>query len=140
MRFFIDTSIFVDTLRLDVVPASKSLFENLDGENEGFTSTIAVAELSVGAHLSSESNALEKTVDLLSLVSIIDLDRDIAMEAGKIYSGLVKKGSRIELNDCLIAATCLSRGVSDLVTRNTNHFERIEGINAITPEELGFKV
>ncbi|MEE8403727.1 MAG: type II toxin-antitoxin system VapC family toxin [Candidatus Hydrothermarchaeaceae archaeon] len=140
MRFFIDTSIFVDTLRLDVVPASKSLFECLDGENEGFTSTIAVAELSVGAYLSSESNALEKTVDLLSLVSIIDLDREIAMEAGKIYSGLVKKGSRIELNDCLIAATCLSLGVSDVVTRNTNHFERIGGINAITPEELEFKV
>lgn len=139
MKFFIDTSIFVDTLRLDVVPASKSLFESLDRENEGFTSTITVAELSVGAHLAPKHNALEKTMELLSLVSIIDLDREIAMEGGKIYSSLVKKGAQIELNDCLIAATSLSLGVSDLVTRNTNHFERIEAINAITPEDLGFE-
>ncbi len=139
MRFFIDTSIFVDTLRLDVVPASKSLFESLDGENEGFTSTITVAELSVGAHLAPKHNALEKTMGLLSLASIIDLDREIAMEGGKIYSSLVKNGVQIELNDCLIAATSLSLGVSDLVTRNTNHFERIDDINAITPEDLGFE-
>lgn len=139
MRFFIDTSIFVDTLRSDVVPASKSLLESLDRENKGFTSSITVAELSVGAHLAPKSNALEKTVELLSLVSIINLDTEIAMGGGKIYSGLVKKGTQIELNDCLIAAASLSLGVSDLVTRNINHFERIEGINAVTPEELGFK-
>jgi tRNA(fMet)-specific endonuclease VapC len=139
MKFFIDTSIFVDTLRSDVVPASKSLFESLDGENRGFTSSITVAELSVGAHLAPKDDALEKTLELLSLVSILDLDRDIAMEGGRIYSGLVKKGTQIELNDCLIAASSLSQGLSDLVTRNTNHFERIGGINAVTPEELGFK-
>ncbi len=78
-------------------------------------------------------------MERLSLASIIDLDREIAMEGGKIYSSLVKNGAQIELNDCLIAATSLSLGVSDLVTRNTNHFERIDEINAITPEELGFE-
>lgn len=44
----------------------------------------------------------------------------------------------IELNDCLIAATCLSAGIAEIVTRNVNHFDRIGGVDAIIPENLGF--
>jgi len=139
MRFFIDTSIFVDNLRLKPVSSSKSLFKSLQKGNQGFASTITVAELSVGAHLSPRADALEKTLELLSLVSIVDLNREIAMQGGNIYSKLVKQGLEIELNDCLIVAASLSLGISDLVTRNTEHFERIEEINTHTPEDLGFK-
>jgi hypothetical protein len=48
--------------------------------------------LSVGAHLSQRSDALEKTLELLSIVEIIDIDKDV--EGGKIYSKLEKKVSR----------------------------------------------
>lgn len=81
---------------------------------------------------------IEKTLELLSLVSVINLDDKIAFRGGEIYSELVRRGLEIELNDCLIAATCLSAGIAEIVTRNVNHFDRIGGVDAIIPENLGF--
>jgi len=139
MRFFVDTSIFVDCLRKDVVPTSKAFIKSLQDVNTGYISTITVAELSVGAHLSPRKDALKKTVDILTPVIMVDIDRNIALEGGRIYSSLVKRGEEIELNDCLIAAAATSVGIDAIVTRNKKHFMKIEGIRAITPEEAGFR-
>lgn len=139
MRFFVDTSIFVDCLRKNVVPASKSFIKSLQGVNIGYTSTITIAELSVGAHLSPKKDALEKTLNLLAPVIIVDIDRNIALDGGRIYSSLVRSGEEIELNDCLIAATAISVGIDAIVTRNKKHFERIKGVRPITPEEVETK-
>lgn len=139
MRFFVDTSIFVDCLRKNVVLSSKSLIASLQDENEGYTSAITVAELSVGAHLSKRTDALKKTLNLLAPVNLIDIDRSIALEGGKIYSSMVKSGEEIELNDCLIAASALTTGIGEIVTRNKKHFTKVEGIEAITPEDAGFE-
>jgi len=135
MKFFVDTSIFVDCLRKEVVSSSKNFLELIGNEYSGYTSSITVAELSVGAYLSRSQNALEKTLELLNIVEVIDLDSRIAVDAGKIYAYLIQSGMRIELNDCLIAATALSLGINKIVTRNKKHFLRIEDIEAITPEE-----
>jgi hypothetical protein len=48
--------------------------------------------LSVGAHLSQRSDALEKTLELLSIVEIIDIDKDV--EGVKSIKNLQKKVSR----------------------------------------------
>jgi tRNA(fMet)-specific endonuclease VapC len=138
MMLFIDTSIFIDLLRKKTVGSSKHLFESILESNEGFTSSITVAELSVGAHLSLKPDAIGKTLEILSLVHVINLDDKIAFRGGAIYSELVRSGLSIELNDCLIAATCLSVGIAEVVTRNVGHFDRIHGIRAVTPEDLGF--
>jgi tRNA(fMet)-specific endonuclease VapC len=135
MKFFVDTSIFVDCLRKEVVTSSRSFLERMGNEYSGYTSSITVAELSVGAHLSRSQDALEKTLELLNVVEVIDLNSSIAMEAGKIYADLIQNGKRIELNDCLIAATALSLDINKIVTRNKKHFLRIEDIEAVTPEE-----
>ncbi|MDQ1254850.1 MAG: tRNA(fMet)-specific endonuclease VapC [Euryarchaeota archaeon] len=135
MKFFVDTSIFVDCLRKEGVISSINFLKRLGDEHSGYTSSITVAELSVGAHLSKSPDALERTLELLNIVEIIDLDSRIAKDAGKIYADLIKSGKRIELNDCLIAATALSLGVNKIVTRNKKHFLRIENIDVITPEE-----
>ncbi|QLC50739.1 type II toxin-antitoxin system VapC family toxin [Methanolobus zinderi] len=136
MRFFVDTSIFIDCLRRNVVPSSRHFLESFGGEHIGFTSSITVAELSVGAHLAQREDALKKTLQLLEIVEIIDIDSKIAIDAGKIYASLVKEGKTIELNDCLIAATALSAGMNAIVTRNIKHFDRIPGITAVEPENI----
>ncbi len=136
MRFFIDTSIFIDCLRKNIVPSSRQFLESLGNEHTGFISSITVAELSVGAHLAQRKNALEKTLQLLEITEIIDLDTKIAIEAGEIYASLVKKGKTVELTDCLIAATALSVGLNRVVTRNIKHFERIPEIVAVEPENI----
>ncbi len=138
MIFFVDTSIFVDCLRKNVVQSSKRFLESVGDGDVCFTSSITVAELSVGAHLSKQTSAVEKTLDILNIVGVVSIDQDVAIEGGKIYSDLVKEGKTIELNDCLIAATSLSMGISKIVTRNISHFERIEQVEVLTPEDLGF--
>jgi tRNA(fMet)-specific endonuclease VapC len=40
MKFFIDTSIFVDVLRTDSKPSSKRFLESIEKENKGFSSVI----------------------------------------------------------------------------------------------------
>jgi tRNA(fMet)-specific endonuclease VapC len=138
MKLFIDTSIFVDVLRTGQAESSKSVIKSLQEDNEGFTSAITVAELSVGAFRSPRKDALEQTLKLLSIAHVMDLTRDTAIEGGRIYAILIKKGEEIELNDCLIAASALSLGIHEIVTRDLDHFNRIEIIKAITPEDLGF--
>ena len=138
MKVFIDTSIFVDCLRANPVISSKDFLESLEGENNGFTSSIVVAELSVGAYLSKKTDALEKTLKIISATSVIDLDKEIAILGGKIYSNLIREGKEIELNDCLIAATAVSYGIKKVVTRNIDHFNKIKDLKAVTPEELDF--
>ena len=135
MKFFVGTSIFVDCLRKEVILSSINFLKRLGDEYSGYTSSITVAELSVGAHLSKSPDALERTLELLNIVEVINLDSRIAIDAGKIYADLVRSGKRIELNDCLIAATALSLGINRVVTRNKEHFFRIENIEAVTPEE-----
>ncbi|CAG1007296.1 MAG: Pin protein [Candidatus Methanoperedens nitroreducens] len=138
MKVFIDTSIFVDCLRTNSVTSSKDFLETLEGSNNGFTSSIVVAELSVGAYLSKKTDALEKTLKIISTTSVIDLDKEIAILGGKIYSNLIREGKEIELNDCLIAATAVSYGIKKVVTRNIDHFNKIKDLKAVTPEELDF--
>ena len=138
MKLFIDTSIFIDCLRRKVVNSSIYFLESLITDNIGFTSAITVAELSVGAHLSRRKDALDKTLELISIVEVVDINTDVAVEGGKIYSRLVKEGGTIELNDCLISATAISQGINKIVTRNINHFERIKEIEVFTPEDLGY--
>lgn len=139
MKFFVDTSIYVDCLRKDPISASTTFLKSLQKVNIGFISTITVAELSVGAYLSQRRDAIKKTLDLLIPVTLINLDRDIALEGGRICASLIKNGEEIELNDCLIAAAASSVGIREIVTRNRKHFERIKDIKPITPEELGFE-
>jgi len=78
---------------------------------------------------------IKSTFDLLSLVNIVPLDEKIAEEAGKIYSDLIDEGKEIELNDCLIAATSLSLNIKDIITRDIGHFNRIESLVKLSPED-----
>lgn len=137
MILFLDTSICVDVLRTSGPKDSLSLFETFsEGKNTGVVSVITAAELAAGAALSSRKDAMKKTEELLAYVEIVDLSEPVALAGGKIYGKLSKAGRKIEFNDCLIAATVLSLGMDQIVTRNCDHFNRIDGCSAITPEDL----
>ena len=138
MNFFLDTSICVDVLRTNGAQKSFELFESFERGNNGYISVITVAELSAGASLSPLRDAANKTEELLAHVQIIELTEAIAMEGGKIYATLSKAGKKIEFNDCLIAATARSLCMREIVTRNIDHFNRINGFAAIVPEKFTF--
>jgi len=61
MKIFIDTSVFVDILRTGDNKSSKGwFFYSFTEGNEGYSSVISLAELSVGAYRSQREDAVEK--------------------------------------------------------------------------------
>ena len=55
--------------------------------------------------LSPLKDAIKKTDELLAYVRIVELDEPVAFAGGKMYCKTLKNNEKIEINDCLIAAT-----------------------------------
>ncbi len=140
MKFFIDTSIFVDVLRTEFKPSSKRFLESIEKENKGFSSVITTAELSVGAYRSNREDSIRRTLDLLSIVDLVDVNEVIALESGKIFADLMDKGKIIELNDCIIAASSLSLGIKRIITRNIEHSIALRELKLSNPKNWGFNM
>lgn len=62
---------------------------------------------------------------------IWDLYGESAVVAGGIDGNLIKKGLKIDPEDSMIAGIAMSRGET-ILTRNTEHFGKIEGLNIET--------
>ncbi len=58
---------------------------------------------------------------------VIPADRAVMKKAGTVGGQLITDGREIDREDCVIAATALIEEES-VVTRNVDHFERIEGV------------
>ena len=90
--------------------------------------TIVQAELYKGAYCSQKVEQNLEILDLFTdLLDIVDLDREAALEFGKIQSELRRKGRPTGDVDALIAAVARSRQ-DILVTHNTRHFINIDGL------------
>ncbi len=128
----LDTDILVDLLRNK--KEAKVLVAEL--EEKGFamlTTVITVFELYYGAHKSGQNEKrLQTTKTVLKSLPILPLTSVSARKAGHIHANLDAKGQSIGIGDALIGAIALTRGFG-LVTRNDEHFKRIEGLNIITP-------
>jgi tRNA(fMet)-specific endonuclease VapC len=64
-------------------------------------------------------------------VNIIDVNDEVARKYATIMLSLIKKGSRIPINDVWIAASCMNVG-GTLFTRD-RHFEAIDQLDKIVP-------
>ena len=78
-------------------------------------SAITIGEI----HAGMRDEELEKTVKLLNSLAVIDVDRKIAALAGDYRRTI--KSHHLELNDCLIAATCAINRAT-LITGNIKHY------------------
>jgi tRNA(fMet)-specific endonuclease VapC len=128
----LDTDILVDLLRNK--KEAQLLFAEL--EKKGFsmvTTVVTVFELYYGAHKSRQKEKrLQTTKTVLRSLPILPLTARSARKAGHIHAHLEAKGQSIGIGDALIGAIALTRGFG-LVTRNNEHFKRIEGLRIITP-------
>ena len=61
----------------------------------------------------------------------IPFNVDSADLSSKLFHELAGNGQEIDINDCMIAATIVSRGDGALLTRNVDHFKRIPGLRLI---------
>jgi len=78
-------------------------------------SAITIGEI----HTGMRDEEREKTVKLLNSLAVIDVDRKIAALAGDYRRTI--KSHHLELDDCLIAATCVVNKAT-LITGNIKHY------------------
>jgi len=94
------------------------------------TSCICVMELRHGAVRTPSPTALWSRIESLILkrVSVLEIRTEDAILAGDLLAHLSSAGKPIGVEDVLIGATALSRGLT-VVTHNVDHFRRIPGLN-----------
>lgn len=78
-------------------------------------SAITIGEI----HAGMRDEEIEKTLKLLNSLAVIDADRKIAALAGDYRRTI--KSHQLELDDCLIAATCVINRAT-LLTCNIKHY------------------
>lgn len=126
----LDSTFLIDVLRgsADV----SDLIEDIDATGTPFVSAVTVMELYEGIHLADASQGERSAVrGLLTDVTELPFDRDCAMRAGQINADLVGSGEPIDETDVMIAATALVHD-QPIVTRNVDHFDRIENLRVVS--------
>ena len=98
-------------------------------------SAVTVGELFEGAHRSDRTaQEIKKAEAFLNPIEVIPFGREEAKVWGLVEANLRKQGKPIEAEDSLIAATAI-RNDFNLVTGNTKHFDRIDGLKLIDWEK-----
>ena len=124
MSFLIDTDICSAHLRDTRGVASR--FTQYAGRLS--ISTVSLAELYAWASREkSPPRHRDGLLALLSDMTILDVDHEVAWRFGQLRAGMLDRGQVVPGMDLLIAATAL---VHDLVmvTHNTRHFANIPGL------------
>ena len=132
MKLVLDTNIYSDYAEglPDIVD-----FLAIHGE-EIFLPSIVIGELSYGFMKGSRQRFNEKKLQQFIRklqIEIIDVNQNVTRKYGIIYLSLVKKGTKIPINDVWIAACCMEAG-GTLITRD-RHFLKVDQIETmvVTP-------
>ena len=133
----VDSTFLIDSLRK--LPGVREFLQKNPTEIL-FTTEINIFELYLGLH---SSKILEKDPDLfekrqqrleelINKFQVLSFRRGEAMEAAKILGRLYRMGNLIEFRDGLIAGIALSNGITKVLTRNIDHFNRIKEIEVLS--------
>ncbi len=137
MMILVDSTFLIDSLRKKPIVRE---FLKTNPTEILFTTEINVFELYLGLY-SSKKLAKDLTLfekrkkrleELILKFQILPLGRGEAIEATKILGKLYRTGNPIEFRDGLIAGIAISNGIKKLLTRNVDHFDRIEGIEVLS--------
>ena len=125
----IDTDIISEFLRgtTNVVHKADDYLKEYEAIN---FSIITYYEILNGLLYKDARKQLKKFNDFAELNKILPLTISATRQAAEIYANLRKKGQPIGHTDCLIAGIALINNLQ-LVTNNTEHFERIKGLEIV---------
>ncbi len=124
-KFLLDTNICIYLLK-----GFYQLDEKIEraGINNCYLSEITVAELKFGAENSTNRvknrKVIEEFINKFPILPIFNSLNIFAIEKARLR----KRGTPIEDFDLLIAASSVTHNLK-MITNNTNHFKRIEGID-----------
>ena len=128
MRYLLDTNVVIDILR-----GNKTILQNYQIEtikrSKIFICPIVYYEVVRGFNIGGATKKLEDFLLLYRDWTMLMFDEDTAIKSAEIYKQL-HKGQTIEDNDIYIAAISMVNGCT-LVTSNTRHFGRVEGLNFV---------
>ncbi len=125
--YMLDTNVLIYAMRHPDDQICDRLIEHAAADL--CVSAITYAELELG--ILRSSNPLRNRQALIATlagVEIVDFDTKAAVEFARIKDALMRCGTVIEDMDMLIGAHAVALGCT-LVTNNTKHFARIEGLN-----------
>jgi predicted nucleic acid-binding protein len=112
-KVLLDTDVLIDLLRGRA--ATKAFLLEATGQSVPCCSVISVAELGAGMRTAEEG----PTSALLDSLVIFPVTREIAEVAGRFKR--TTRNRRLELADCLIAATAVVEGAA-VATRNVRDY------------------
>ena len=128
----LDSTIIIDFLkgRKEAV----SIIKEYKEKDALATTEINVFEIFLGIYLKEEISNEEilKATELFNALLVLPFDNPSGKEAAQIYASLHKKGKLIEQNDIFIASIMKNNGLSEIITKNKDHFSRIEDIKVIS--------
>jgi tRNA(fMet)-specific endonuclease VapC len=128
MKLVLDTNVYCDYAEgiANVVD-----YLAIQGEDI-FLPSIVIGELTYrfmkGSRQRFNERKLQEIIKKLQ-VEIIDVNQNVSRKYALIYLSLVKKGTKIPINDVWIAACCMEIG-GTLLTRD-RHFQHVEQIETV---------
>ena len=127
----VDSDILVDYFA-GLSPSAEAV-EKLLASDQLAVTTLTVFELGCGA----QTEQARRDLDFLIQASraVLWLDTAAAHQAAGQFRALRSKGELLDTADLLIAGCCLSAGLP-LLTRNTQHFERISDLELISFKQV----
>jgi len=123
----LDSDILIGILRNE--PGSEKIIDEIESKQKLFATTaINEFELMLGALIQHDSERkLLKVEELLSSFQIYSFTESASRIAANIQADLRRKGTLINLNDVYIASIAILNN-EELITRDIEHFKRIEGL------------
>ncbi len=125
-RYLLDTNILSDLVRHPQGAITRKIL--LEGENSICTSIVVASELRFGACKRGSRRLSTQLEAILSVISVLALEKPADRRYGELRSYLEQQGTVIGPNDMLIAAHALTLNCV-LVTNNTREFSRVPGLN-----------
>ena len=125
----LDTSAIIDLFK--GVDSVKKVLADAKGP---FVATdVTYAEVMFGLNPKHpKSKAEEQYYDeFFNSISMLKLTETSSKKAAAIYWELREAGKVLEPFDCLIAGILLANGVTTIITKNKQHFERVNGLKVI---------
>jgi predicted nucleic acid-binding protein len=126
-----DTSFIIDLLHDDPDAVEYLVLIEKANRPEKVASITVLELYEAVPQLDVPERRQQKILDVLDTRHTVAADEIVMRKAGKISGTLSARGDEIDREDCLIGPTALLHD-EPVVTRNTDHFTRIHGLDVET--------
>ena len=133
MTVLIDSNVMIDFLKGEKTTVEK-IRCYINEHVPIFISTVSIYEVYLGiiANLYVKEGRPSKVSDLLSIYDkflqqcgILVFTRKAAEKAADLYAQAMGKGIMIKEKDCQIAGICLAYGITEILTRDRQDFDKV---------------